>query len=342
MWLRDELLRRFPALQSLPAHSIAVGGAVRDLLISRDPADVDIECDEPRATAAGIGKVIELGRGDLIVFRVVSGEAVYDFSARTDLRRRDFTINAIVVDLTSGEISDPFSGEADLRRRSVRMIRPENFLDDPLRMLRGVRLAVQFDFEIEEKTVIAIRRRAARIVTMAAERVMYELDGIFSAGAFRSALRWLSHTGLDEPLFGYRIEAGRFLADDVSCAGAFAVILRDTKAFAQRWKWSRELLRQVTTLQRLLRDPDLLSIYEAGEAIGSQLPALFRAAGREVPSMPDFSMRALLTGDEIGAIAGLEDGPAIGAAKRALIAAQLHGEVATRTAAEAFIRRSAR
>ncbi len=339
MSLRDELLRRFPALRSLPPHSLVIGGAIRDLLMHRDPADVDVECDAPEAAARSIGKVIELGRGDLKVYRVVVGEAIYDFSERTELRRRDFTMNAMALDLTTGEVDDRFDGEADLRRRSVRMIEAKNFQDDPLRMLRGVRLALQFGFTLEEKTVVAIRRRAPHITTVAAERVTYELNAALSFGKSREALRLLNETGLDEPLFGFALDAKRFAADEVSCAGAFALILRDPRSFAERWKWSRDLLHEVTTLQRLLRAPDLISIYEAGKGIGDQLPAVFRAIGREVPAMPDFAMNPLLDGDEIAKLAGVE-GPAIGAAKRALIEAQLLGSVKTRAEAEVFVRGS--
>ena len=75
--------------------------------------------------------MIVLGRGDLAVYRVVVDDRVYDFSRRTDLGRRDFTINAIAVDLTSGEVRDEFDGQEDIRRRVVRMIHARNFDDDP-------------------------------------------------------------------------------------------------------------------------------------------------------------------------------------------------------------------
>ena len=73
---------------------------------------------------------------------VVVDERVYDFSRKTDLGRRDFTVNAIAMDLATGELSDPYEGQEDIRRRVIRMISARNFDDDPLRMLRGVRLAV--------------------------------------------------------------------------------------------------------------------------------------------------------------------------------------------------------
>src|SRR5438067_523882 len=243
--LRDDLLRQFPKLARLPPHSEAIGGAVRDLLLGAEPLDVDVECDDAQACASSLGKVITLGRGDLAVYRVVVDGRVYDFSRRTDLGRRDFTINAIAVDLTSGEVRDAFDGQDDIRRRVVRMIHARNFDDDPLRMLRALRLAVRLDFTNDEPTVTAIRRRAARIVTVAAERVTYELHSILSAGKLHRAIRLLSDTALDEALFGYPVDPERFQKDDVSLAASYALLLRDPRQFARRWKWSDALVRDV-------------------------------------------------------------------------------------------------
>src|SRR5438132_4135100 len=144
MSLRDELLRLFPRLRHLPAGArLAVGGALRDVLLEREPNDVDVECDDPLAVAQTLGrKIIQLGRGDVIAWRVVEGDRIYDFSRISPLGRRDFTINAMAVDLASGELRDPFGGAADITARAVRMIDAVNFDDDPLRLLRAVRFAV--------------------------------------------------------------------------------------------------------------------------------------------------------------------------------------------------------
>ncbi|HUJ14674.1 MAG TPA: hypothetical protein VL284_12880 [Thermoanaerobaculia bacterium] len=329
--LRDALVAHFPKLATLPPHTEAIGGAVRDLLLGATPLDVDVECDEPLACASALGKVITLGRGELTVYRVVVDARVYDFSRKTDLGRRDFTINAIAVDLTSGDMRDPFDGAEDIRRRVVRMIRASNLDDDPLRMLRAVRLAVRFDFAIDDPTVTQIRRRAAKIVTVAAERVTYELHAIFSAGTFRRAVRLLSATALDEPLFGYSIDPDRFPDDELSIAAAYALLVRDARAFAGRWRWSHALLRDVLTLQALMRDPNPIALYDAGEELARQLP--MRVA------MPDFSIEPLLDGNEIASLAKIDRGPRVGAIKRALVEAQLGGDVRTREEAERFVRR---
>jgi tRNA nucleotidyltransferase/poly(A) polymerase len=341
--LRSALLWRFPALASLPEHTEAVGGAVRDLLLDVIPNDVDVECDDPQACASVVGNVIPLGRGEFVVYRVVIDGRVYDFSRREDLGRRDFTINAIAVDLTTDEVRDPFGGQEDIRRRLVRMIDAGNFQDDPLRMLRAVRLAVRLGFAIDEATIAAVRRRTGRILTVAAERVTYEMHAIFSAGRFREALRLFHETALDEPLFGHPLDAERFHADDVPLAAAYALLLRDPRAFAERWRWSDALLREVRTLQGLLHDGSEITLYDAGEAVGRQLAPMLRAIGRPEVTIPPgfYDTRALLDGNEIAAAAGIGPGPRLGALKRSLLEAQLRGEVCSREDAERFVKLSA-
>ena len=186
--MRDQLFALFPALRKLPANAYVVGGAVRDLLRGAPPADVDVACADPLAVAQLLGrKVIRLGREEHIsAYRVVDGDHVYDFAALlddsidADLGRRDFTINAMAVDLGSGALLDPHGGQRDLAGRVVRMVDAANFDDDPLRMLKAIRMAVRLRFATDGDTVAAIRPRANAIDRVAAERVAYELSEIFS------------------------------------------------------------------------------------------------------------------------------------------------------------------
>jgi hypothetical protein len=332
MSLRDELVRRFPKLSRLGPDACVVGGAVRDLLLGREPADVDVTSRDPLSDAKKIrDRVIRLGSDEdqLIAYRVVDGESVYDFAEMldhdllTDLTRRDFTINAMAVELATGTLHDPHGGQRDLEARLVRMVRASNFDDDPLRMLKGVRMAVRYDFALDAETLLAIRERAHLITTAAKERIAYELSVIFSSRQLRRAVTLLRATVL-APHLGLRTPDVQ--EDDVSLDGAYALLSLD------------EPRGDVLTLRRLMDEHDRVALYDAGETVARQLPAVLRALGREdALDWPDFSIRALLTGDEIASLTGIAPGLELGRVKRALLEAQIRGEVRTREEAEAFV-----
>ncbi|HEX6082951.1 MAG TPA: hypothetical protein VF266_00395 [Thermoanaerobaculia bacterium] len=328
---RDDLVGRFPALAQLGEHCYVVGGAIRDLLLGIEPADADVACVDAHTAAKSLrGRLVQLGDQDeLTAYRVVLPEHVYDFAELlggtldADLARRDFTMNAMAVDLRRDALIDPHGGQRDLAARLVRMVRASNFDDDPLRLLKGVRMAVKYGFEIEPETLAAIRARASRIGEVARERVTYELSVIFSASAFRRAVSLLRSTGLDVPL-GLRTR--EFFADDVSLTGAWALLLDEPP-------------REAATLRRLIDDHDRLALYDAGEELARQVPAVLRALGRnDALDWPDFTTRALLSGEEIAALTGIAPGRELGAIKRALLEAQILGTVRTRAQAEAFVK----
>lgn len=97
-----------------------------------------------------------------------------------DLVRRDFTVNAMAVALDNNELIDPLNGRLDLENRQLRMVYPTSFEDDPLRMLRAVQFAARFNFMIEPDTFRAIRKNAALIETVSAERIAEELNKLLT------------------------------------------------------------------------------------------------------------------------------------------------------------------
>jgi tRNA nucleotidyltransferase (CCA-adding enzyme) len=113
-----------------------------------------------------------------------TGPGHRDFAIQTDwrlpveadLRRRDFTINAMAQRVPSGERIDPFGGERDLRAKTLRMIFPEAFTEDPLRILRGARFAARFGLHVEERTGAAMTQAGSLLSTVSSERVQDEFS----------------------------------------------------------------------------------------------------------------------------------------------------------------------
>ncbi len=350
--LRNDLITRFPALTRLPADCHVVGGAIRDLLSGTEPADVDVVAIDAEAAARSLGgRVVKLGRGDLVAYRVIVDGTIYDLAGRVgatveeDLSRRDFTVDAIAVSLQTGEQIDPHDGHGDLHRRTLRMIRAGNFDDDPLRLVKGVRLAVTLGFTFDEATLDAMRQRAESITRVAPERVTYELALAFGCGRLRQAIEFLHATGLDVPLFGKSLDDALFHDDAVSLAGALTLLVDDPETHAVRWRWSESLSRQVLAIRELLKTPRTalrMALHDAGQDAAKQLPGVLRALGRPSEAIPQdeafFAIRALLSGAEISELTGLQPGRELGAIKRSLLEAQLDGAVATREEAETFVK----
>jgi hypothetical protein len=189
----DEHIRR--AVGEDPAW--VVGGALRDELLGREVVDVDVACPNPELAArlysrlAG-GAVFPLSErhgawrvafraGDTVDFTPLHGETIEE-----DLGTRDFTVNALARPLGGGELVDPHGGEADLEARRLRAVGPSVFEDDPLRLLRGVRLEDELGFRLDEETESLVRASASRVGEPAGERILGELERL-SPDGFRRA-----------------------------------------------------------------------------------------------------------------------------------------------------------
>jgi tRNA nucleotidyltransferase/poly(A) polymerase len=201
-----------------------VGGCVRDLELGRAPADFDV------ATDAVPERLVQLFPGSLTIgakFGVIlvhDGDAqvevatfrsdvgysdgrhpdrvIFSRSAEEDVRRRDFTINGLLLDPRTADVLDFVGGRDDLRAALVRAIGDPDrrFGEDKLRMLRAVRFAARFGYRIEPATFDAIRPRAGEITEVSAERLRDELTRLLTEGAARRAFELLDATGLLAPL----------------------------------------------------------------------------------------------------------------------------------------------
>ncbi len=198
-----------------------IGGFVRDMLLGRDTADIDIavSADAP-AVAAKVATALE-GKYVLLdevnrVGRVVlvNGAAPnkdkweLDFSTlkgniEQDLAQRDFTINAMAIDLEefihqpqSPIFVDPFNGRDDLQQSVIRVVTETAFPSDPARLLRAVRLAAELGFGIDSETEALIRRYSHLIAGVAGERIREELLLLLALPRPGQLLTYLDQLGL--------------------------------------------------------------------------------------------------------------------------------------------------
>jgi tRNA nucleotidyltransferase/poly(A) polymerase len=367
------LRREFRLLRDLPPSTYVVGGALRDLLVGATPGDLDFATADADALAGLLSRrsgsrPIRLGRDALKALRIVDAGVIYDVTPLTgqsidlDLERRDFTINAIALDCATAELLDPFGGREAIEGRRLALVRESNLDDDPLRVIKAVRMAARYHLSIDEMTAFALRRRAASIADVAVERVHDELMAILGAPDLHRAIELLRRLDLDEVLFEKQLDPDRFpsLAGvRFQSSAALALIHRDTNGSelhrkARRWSWSIAEERRVSALLKEARamirgDEGAVVLHDAGAELAQPLVALLRALG-ETPRADAldamvsargaeiFAMQPLMGGDEIARTAGIEAGPAIGTLKRALLEAQLRGEVATRPEAETFVK----
>ncbi len=179
-------------LSSQRIRSYLVGGFVRDVLLGRDTADIDIAVNTdvldiaPRIAELLHGKFVMLDEVNKIG-RVLLPDWVIDIASFTgkiqdNLKRRDFTIDAMAVDLRqlaknsqNAALIDPFNGQSDLDLGIIKLVSETVFEDDPARLLRAVRLASELDFIIDRKAEVEITRSARLITGVPGERVREEL-----------------------------------------------------------------------------------------------------------------------------------------------------------------------
>src|SRR5215468_4166326 len=215
------------ALQERGARVYTVGGTVRDELLGHPRKDLDLlvtglpqldllRCLRPygrvqlTGRAFGVIKLLPYGWDgppiDVALPRteISTGIGHRDFEVtfdhtlpvETDLGRRDFTINAMALDLADGHLLDPFGGYDDLQQRRLRQVSIVAFPEDPLRMLRGIQLAARFALQIEPATRESMQTYAAAITTVASERIAEELRKLLQAWAPSQGFVMMHEVGL--------------------------------------------------------------------------------------------------------------------------------------------------
>ncbi len=229
-------------VRSLGLDAYLVGGSVRDELLGLDSKDADflvpgVDTDGLRAALTSHGVVEDLVVNDRLVGvrfhprngrirqltragiefapprkEVSTGPGRQDFeivadpslSVEDDMRRRDFTVNAMARRLETGELVDPLDGRADLEARRLRTVSPQSFREDPLRLVRALRFVSQLGFEPDEELLAQMREEAPAVKLVSGERIggglaadgMGELSRLLLGAEPARALRLARDTGV--------------------------------------------------------------------------------------------------------------------------------------------------
>lgn len=290
--LADEFLKAEPVIKSIEEagfEAYFVGGSVRDTILGLPIHDVDIatsaypeEIKEifNKTVDTGIqhGTVMVLDHGEGYEITTFRTESTYqDFrrpdhvefvrSLEEDLKRRDFTINALAM-THEGRIIDLFDGLQDLENHIIRAVgeADERFNEDALRMMRAIRFASQLDFSIEEKTTIALKKHASLLKKIAIERIHIEFVKLLLGKNPKTGLQHFMTADLARycPEFdNYMSELTDMATLDSiklsSEAAAWSLVIHvlkvsesDINHFLVAWKSSNELISNVQAVIRAL------------------------------------------------------------------------------------------
>ncbi|UNM90272.1 CCA tRNA nucleotidyltransferase [Vagococcus sp. CY52-2] len=361
-----EFKHALPVLKELNRHGYEayfVGGSVRDVILHQTIHDVDIatsafpeEIKEifPRTIDVGIehGTVLVLYHQDQYEITTFRTESTYQDYRRPDkvtfvrtleedLKRRDFTMNALAMTL-DGEIVDLFEGIESIHEKEIKAVGnpDERFSEDALRMMRALRFASQLDFNIEVKTEEAIAKNHLLLEKIAIERIYIEWVKLLMGSHRKKGLRPFVETNCykccpelsnkkDELMSFSDVTPTMLLTSEELAWSCLLIALKETKikSFFTKWKASKHLsnvVSQVVTYynHRLEKDWDAQSLYDAGVEVISlveQARAFFSLSNDEtlyletydqlpIKSMTDLS----ISGRDILSFTNKKPGPWLG------------------------------
>ncbi|HEP1451580.1 TPA: CCA tRNA nucleotidyltransferase [Streptococcus pyogenes] len=327
MTMPSEFQKALPILTKIKEagyEAYFVGGSVRDVLLERPIHDVDIATSSyPEETKAIFNRTVDVGieHGTVLVLEnggeyeitTFRTEDVYvDYrrpsqvsfvrSLEEDLKRRDFTVNALALD-ENGQVIDKFRGLIDLEQKRLRAVgkAEERFEEDALRIMRGFRFAASLDFDIEAATFEAMRSHSPLLEKISVERSFTEFDKLLMAPHWRKGISAMIACQAYDYLPGLKQqEAGlnhlivslkdNFTFSDHHQAWAYVMIslaIEDPKSFLKAWKTSNDFQRYVTKLIALYRirqerSFEKLDIYQYGKEMASLVEGLRKALSLSV------------------------------------------------------------
>jgi tRNA nucleotidyltransferase/poly(A) polymerase len=217
--LDSELLQLLELVRELASGTrvYLVGGAIRDLLLGRPTQDLDFVLPQgsiqlakavSRRLNGAMYTLDDVRHSARVILRQgEQDEQVLDFTSfigenlEEDLRQRDFTINAMALDLEAlAEVIDPLGGEADLEAKQIRLCGPDSLNADPLRVLRGVRLISSYNLRYELEITTAMRVAIKRLGLVSGERIRDELFKCLAVPNFEAVAALFSEFGVFDEL----------------------------------------------------------------------------------------------------------------------------------------------
>lgn len=321
--MHQVFLKAVPILEKIEKagyEAYFVGGSVRDYLLGKDIDDVDIATSAlpeevkaifPKTVDVGIehGTILVLYKGTAYEVTTFRTDGEYkDFrhpervtfirSLHEDLKRRDFTMNAIAMDKT-GKIIDPFNGKQDLTDKRIRTVgkAEERFQEDALRIMRGVRFVSQLGFEMEEATYRALEEYAPLLSHIAVERIYAEfsklLEGEFLSKALTLLVDARIHHYLPE-LAEYEkeikkvaelCEATRLGEEELWALLLYLCNPKNDEKFLRAWKMPVKKIREIrdikaAVLRREKEDWSEEMLYRTGLKIAKQAEKVYRTLKR--------------------------------------------------------------
>lgn len=247
-------------------EAVIVGGAVRDYLLDKPANDVDVATSAmPLEVKALFEKTVDVGiaHGTILVlgfeepievttFRTEGtytdrrrpDEVTFVRSLAEDLKRRDFTINAMAL-RRSGELVDLYQGQEDLQKKIIRAVGEPyaRFSEDALRIIRGVRFVAQLGFTLEQETLIAMQKTSHYLGEIAIERVKAEWDKIFVSRATERAMYYMQEYNLGEAIPGTFESYSKwqnYAAKDAKWGWTYWCILTNDFTLLQQYRCSND------------------------------------------------------------------------------------------------------
>lgn len=310
-------------IESAGFEAFFVGGSVRDYLLKKEIDDVDIATSAtpeeikgifPKTIDVGIehGTILVLFKGQSYEITTFRSESEYeDFrrpknvtfirSLYEDLKRRDFTMNAIAMD-HEGKIIDPFLGLDAINNNLLQTvgIAEDRFSEDALRMMRAIRFVSQLAFDIEEETFIALKRNGSLLKNISIERKTKEFEKLLTGKNRQKAIELMIESKLHQFLPGLEaMDSGIKKLSQFNCSKlmltemwvlllySLGIHSKASHSFLKDWRLSNQKMKEVEKIlafleKRLLQDWEALTLYQAGEAISISVEKILNVIHNQV------------------------------------------------------------